>query len=140
MGLTAVVLLTAILHAFLASFSSDFPFNFTNDISARFHTFSATLLCNSSPIIQNFHLNFKIIPAGSAYRAGKTAQKSSMCVKNPLFPTLLADRRRCPPFQNTVFSSFTHHPGLAGTVKQRNCLIRSRISRKSTLGTATSAI
>ena len=39
-----------------------------------------------------------------------------------------------------IFSSFTDHPGLAGIVKKRNCLIRSRISRKSTLGTATSAI
>ncbi|MHC4316583.1 MAG: hypothetical protein ACYSW3_29420, partial [Planctomycetota bacterium] len=55
-----------------------------------------------------------------------------------------------PPFWETatldlhsfspIFSSSTHHPGLAGTNKKRNCLIRSRISRKSTLGTATSTI
>jgi len=47
------------------------------------------------------------------------------------FPTILAHRERCPPFRNPVLSNATHHPGLAGIVKKRNCLIRSRISRKS---------
>jgi hypothetical protein len=55
-----------------------------------------------------------------------------------------------PPFWHTaavalhpfgpIFSSSAHHPGLAGIVKKRNCLIRSRISQKRILGTATSAI
>jgi len=85
-------------------------------------------------MIQDFHLNFfKIIPAGSACRAEKTAKKSSMYVKNPLFPIILADCRRCPLFQKPIFSSSTHHPGLAGIVKKRNRLIRARISRKSNI-------
>jgi hypothetical protein len=37
-------------------------------------------------------------------------------------------------------SNSSHHPGLAGIVEKRSCLIRLRISRKSALGTATSAI
>jgi RNA polymerase sigma factor (sigma-70 family) len=41
---------------------------------------------------------------------------------------------------STIFSSSTHHPGLADIVKERNCRIRSRIYRKSVCGTATSAI
>jgi hypothetical protein len=32
----------------------------------------------------------------------------------------LAHCDRCPAFQNPVFSSSTHHPGLAGIVKKRN--------------------
>ena len=43
-------------------------------------------------------------PAGSAYRAGRAAKKWSTFVKNPFFPTVLAYRGPCPPFQNPVFS------------------------------------
>jgi hypothetical protein len=67
-------------------------------------------------------------------------KKSSTCVKDPFIPVILVHRDRCHPFQNPVFSSSTPHPGLAGIVKKRNRRIRSRISQKSILGTATSAI
>ena len=46
----------------------------------------------------------------------KTAKKSSTYVQNPLFPTILADRRRCPPFQSPIFNSSTHHPGLSPAI------------------------
>jgi hypothetical protein len=48
----------------------------------------------------------------------KTPKKPSICVKDPFIPTILAHRDRCPPFQNPVFSSSTHHPGLKGIVKK----------------------
>jgi len=95
------------------------PFNFISGIPARFDIAFETLLYNSNRIIRNFHRNFKIIPAGSAYRAGTTAKKSNTYVQNRLFPTILADRRRCPAFGNPIFRSFTYHPGLAGIVKKR---------------------
>ena len=70
----------------------------------------------------------------------KTPKKLNTYVEKPPFPTILAHRRCSPPFQNAIFSSSTHHPGLAGIVKKRNRRIRARISRKSVCGTATSAI
>ena len=135
-----LLIVIVLLEKVKSDISSDFPFNFINGVLARFDILLEAFLYNSSPIIQNFHLNFKIIPAGSAYRVGKTAKKSSTYVKNPPFPTILADCRRCPPFQNPILRSCAHHPGLAGIGKNRNCRMRSRISRKSLLGTATSAI
>jgi len=39
-----------------------FLFVFTNGDAARFDTFFEALMYNSNPRIQNFHLNFKIIP------------------------------------------------------------------------------
>ena len=36
----------------------------------------------------------------------ETAKKSSTHVQNPLFPTILADRRRCPPFLHRDFQQF----------------------------------
>ncbi len=83
--------------------NSDFPFNFINGISAHFGSFPETLLHNSGSIIQNIHLNFKMIPAGSAYRAGRTAKKSIRYVENALFATSLAYRRRWPPFLQPDF-------------------------------------
>ena len=70
----------------------------------------------------------------------KTPKKLYTCVKEPPFPTILTHRHRCPPFRNLVFSNATYHPGLAGIVRNCNRRIRSRISRKSVRGTATSAI
>jgi len=51
----------------------------------------------------------------------ETAKQSSTYVQNLLSSTILAERRRCPPFQNPIFSSFTYHPGLAGIVNKRSC-------------------
>ena len=50
---------------------------------------------------------------------------------------MLAQRNCYPPFRESVFSGSTHHPGLAGIVKKRNCTIRqnnanSRAARTST--------
>ena len=94
-----------------------------------FDTFLEALLYNSSPIIRNFHLNFKIIPAGSAYRAGKTAKKSSTYVKNPLFPTVLAHRHRCPAFQNPVFSRLHYSPHFSNRPANVNSEARPQFFR-----------
>jgi len=48
----------------------------------------------------------------------KTPKHPSTYVKKPHFPTTLTHRDRCYTFQNLVFSSATHHPGLAGIVKK----------------------
>ena len=64
---------------------SDFPFNLVNGISARFDTFPETLLYNSNPIIQDFHLNFKIIPAGSARRVAKNTRKAGYLREEPTY-------------------------------------------------------
>jgi hypothetical protein len=59
-----------------------------------------------------------------------TAQKSGTYVQNPLFPTILADRRRCSPFQNTVFSRFAHHPTiLMGKLKVFGGLLKNPLIR-----------
>jgi hypothetical protein len=50
-----------------------FPFVFTKSLLHNLTLLIEALLYNPGPIIQNFHLNFKIIPAGSAYRAEKAA-------------------------------------------------------------------
>ena len=47
----------------------------------------------------------------------KTQKEQHIYVKNPLFLTVLAYLHCCPAFQNPIFSSSTHHRGLAGIVK-----------------------
>ena len=47
----------------------------------------------------------------------KMTMKSSKYFEKPLFPTISTHLNRCPPFQNSIFSSSTYHSGLAGIVK-----------------------
>ncbi len=58
--------------------------------------------------------NFKNVLAQSAGSLVKTPTKSNKNVDKPLFPTVLAYYHRSPPFQNPIFKSSIHHPGLAG--------------------------
>ncbi len=85
--------------------------------TARFETSFEALLHNSSSAVPRFHLIVKNFPTDSARHVAKTQEKRHICVKKPLFFTVLAYLHCCPGFQNPIFSSSTHHPGLAGIVK-----------------------
>jgi len=70
----------------------DFPYNIA-------YLSSATPLGLFSNRISNLSRKLKhIMP--------ETAKKSSTHVQNPLFPTILAGRRRCPPFLQSVLQQF----------------------------------
>jgi len=91
---------------------------------------------------------FREEPTSSSQLQYNYSKSSVPCRKNRPKSRAHTSKTHFPPlfWQTTAvalhsfssfFSNFTHHPGLAGIVKKRNCLVRPRISRKSTLGTAT---
>jgi hypothetical protein len=61
---------------FLSILISHFPFNFTDSIPARFHTFSETLLWNSSPIMPRPRRNLNEFVETPVAYAGLSPRKA----------------------------------------------------------------
>ncbi len=85
--------------------------------------FTESLLRTSRFVITRFHLNFKMIPAGSAAVPEKPPKSRAHTSRTrffaPFWQTITIALHSFSP----IFSSSTHHPGLAGMPPQQKCYL-----------------